>query len=234
MASLIDTTANRMNCKVSRQKQNSLARTFSVLIFSFTPITTFSQSGQSIVLATTYVANASSANDKGDYQSAIAYCNKAIELVKNYSSAYYQRGISKSNLKDYRGGALDFSKCIEFARPDEPYLSEPYYNRGVCKVQLGDKIGAMADYTKAIELDKNNAIYFAVRADVKYDLQDYRGAITDYNMVIGIDSKFARAYNNRGLAKIELGQKDSGCLDMSKAGELGYAEAYTYIKKYCN
>ena len=42
------------------------------------------------------------------------------------------------------------------------------------------------------------------------------------------------AYYNRGLAKIQLGQKDSGCLDLSKAGELGYVEAYEAIKQYCN
>jgi len=31
-----------------------------------------------------------------------------------------------------------------------------------------------------------------------------------------------------------LGQKDSGCLDLSKAGELGKSIAYEAIKKHCN
>jgi len=31
-----------------------------------------------------------------------------------------------------------------------------------------------------------------------------------------------------------LGQKDSGCLDLSKAEELGHSEAYEAIEKYCN
>jgi len=30
-----------------------------------------------------------------------------------------------------------------------------------------------------------------------------------------------------------LGQKDSGCLDLSKAGEMGYMNAYDAIKEYC-
>ncbi len=42
------------------------------------------------------------------------------------------------------------------------------------------------------------------------------------------------AYYNRGLAKIQLGQIDGGCLDLSKAGELGADKAYDLIKKYCN
>jgi hypothetical protein len=42
------------------------------------------------------------------------------------------------------------------------------------------------------------------------------------------------AYYHRGLAKILSGQKDNGCLDLSKAGDLGLAEAYESIKEYCN
>ena len=46
--------------------------------------------------------------------------------------------------------------------------------------------------------------------------------------------KNAAPYLNRGASKIMLGQKDSGCLDLSKAGELGDTKAYGLIKKYCN
>jgi hypothetical protein len=35
------------------------------------------------------------------------------------------------------------------------------------------------------------------------------------------------------MTKILLGLTNSGCLDLSKAGELGYKEAYEMIKKYC-
>jgi len=36
-----------------------------------------------------------------------------------------------------------------------------------------------------------------------------------------------------GLSKILLGQKDDGCLDLSKAGELGLY-SYDVIKEFCN
>ncbi len=45
---------------------------------------------------------------------------------------------------------------------------------------------------------------------------------------------FADAYYGRGVAKLGLGWKESGCLDLSKAGELGYSKAYEAIRKYCN
>jgi len=38
----------------------------------------------------------------------------------------------------------------------------------------------------------------------------------------------------KGLAKISLGQKDKGCLDLSKAGELALDYAYDAIEKHCN
>ena len=59
-------------------------------------------------------------------------------------------------------------------------------------------------------------------------------AINDYNKAIGLNPNYGYAYYNRGLAKIRLGQKDDGCLDLYKAGELGFAEAYDLIKQYCN
>ncbi len=67
----------------------------------------------------------------------------------------------------------------------------------------------------------------------KINLGDNRGAIQDCNVAIELDPKGALAYYNRAGAKINLGQKDSGCLDLSKAGELGYMDAYDLIKKYC-
>ena len=66
----------------------------------------------------------------------------------------------------------------------------------------------------------------------KYVLQDYREAIQDFNKVIKINPECAMAYNNRGLAKIIIGDKKETCLDWSKAGELGYTYAYDLIKKY--
>ena len=40
------------------------------------------------------------------------------------------------------------------------------------------------------------------------------------------------AYYNRGLVQIYLKDKEKG-IDLSVAGELGVAEAYGVIKKYC-
>ena len=74
---------------------------------------------------------------------------------------------------------------------------------------------------------------FFEKGIAKSNLGDYKGAIQDYNKAIELDPNLAEAYLNRGVAKILHGKIYSGCLDLSKAGELGNMEAYDLIKKYC-
>jgi tetratricopeptide (TPR) repeat protein len=73
---------------------------------------------------------------------------------------------------------------------------------------------------------------YLVRGRSKSNLQDYRGAIADYNKVIELNPKVAVAYYNRGLEKSKVGEKDSACLDLSKAGELSY-DSYEAISELC-
>jgi hypothetical protein len=68
-------------------------------------------------------------------------------------------------------------------------------------------------------------------------VQDYEGAVTDFDRAIrfwaGDKYQKSNAYYWRGLTKIDLSQKDSGRLDLRKSADLGYAEAYEALKKYC-
>lgn len=147
--------------------------------------------------------------------------------------AYFHNGNVKVSLQDYRGAIADYDKAIEL-NPDNGFMINC---RAEAKMYLQDYIGAIADYTKTIDLKLTpiliNIMAYSNRGNSKLYLQDYRGAINDYNKVIELDPNDRWAYHKRGLGKIMLGQKDSGCLDLSKAGELGLAEAYEDIKKYC-
>jgi tetratricopeptide (TPR) repeat protein len=57
-------------------------------------------------------------------------------------------------------------------------------------------------------------------------VQSYTNAITVYPYM-------GDAYFNRGLVLIYLKDKEKGCIDLSRAGELGVADAYSVISKYC-
>ena len=55
-------------------------------------------------------------------------------LEPNNAGAYNNRGISKSNLKDYNGAISDFNKAIEL----DPDYASAYNNRGSTKDDLKD------------------------------------------------------------------------------------------------
>ena len=58
-------------------------------------------------------------------------------------------------------------------------------------------------------------------------------SIENYTKAIELYPNMGDAYFNRGLVLIYLKDKEKGCIDLSRAGELGVQDAYGVIKKYC-
>lgn len=64
-------------------------------------------------------------------------------------------------------------------------------------------------------------------------MEELESAANAYSRAIQINPKFVEAYYNRGLALLIKGEKIKGCIDISKAGELGLPQSYTLIQRYC-
>ena len=56
--------------------------------------------------------------------------------------------------------------------------------------------------------------------------------VADSDQAIILKSDYDKAYALRGILKIDLGEK-KGCVDLEKAGQLGYQHATVFLKKYC-
>jgi tetratricopeptide (TPR) repeat protein len=170
---------------------------------------------------------------KKNYIGAIADLSETIKHDSGFIQAYENRGVAKYYLQDYKGALDDFNKALEI-NPDD---YNTYGRRGWTKFYLQDSRGAIDDFTKALEGGRNDAQYYNIRGRAKYNLKDYKGAIADFNKVINswLEEKDQRsnAFYWRGLVKIDLGQKDSGCLDLLKARKLGNAKAYELMEIYC-
>ena len=59
-------------------------------------------------------------------------------------------------------------------------------------------------------------------------------AFADYSKAIELNPWFAEAYYNRGLIQIFMKDTRKGCLDISKAGELGIDGAYEVLRRYAS
>ena len=155
------------------------------------------------------------------------------------ANEYWSSGSDKEQKGDIYGAIADYTKAIQYGSK----YSSFYERRASAKIDIKDYIGAVNDYTTAIRIENEkheiNFNAFHGRGVAKFFLKDYRGAIQDFNKVIRDDPEnYWREqqmwlYYYRGLSKIGLNQKDSGCMDLSKSGELGLAKAYDAIKTYC-
>ena len=184
-----------------------------------------------------YMRRGAAKANSDDFMGAISEYSKAIELNPNEASPYFGRGGMKNSLKDYYGAISDYNIAIKI----DPTFTGAYINRAESKSALGDYRGSILDFNKAIELIPNTESimpYFGMayngRGIAKTNLGDYKGAISDFNNVIDDGPEWAWPYFCRGNAKFKLNNKKEACLDWSKAGELGYKEAYETIRKFCN
>lgn len=168
--------------------------------------------------------------DKHDYMEAILNLNKAIELDAKNSSAFFLRATLKEKFEDLHGAMKDYNTAIEA----NPKSADSFFARGNVKMRLQDYYGAIEDFSAAIAVNENFVEAYFSRGKAKQLLMAYEDAINDVTKIIQINPKSVDAYYMRGILRIDFGDMKNGCLDLSKAGELGDLRAYEVIKEKCN
>ncbi len=186
--------------------------------------------------ANSYIVSGRAKQAKGDWESALADYNKAIELKPNYAETYVFRGIALEATGRLFGGLPDYNKAIEL----KPEYVEAYYYRGLDEQEKQDWDEAIADYAKVIELKPNltpayfnrwevknvselrlnYSFVYRGRGDAKKSKNDLDGAIADYTKSIEImpDSFYAYStYFARSDARKSKGDLDGALADQDKA-----------------
>jgi len=82
------------------------------------------------------------------------------------ASEYFEKGYAKSELKDYAGAIVCFTKAIEL----DPLFVKAYSNRGNAKGDFHDYKGAITDYSKVIEINPYDAQAYFRRGILKLSL----------------------------------------------------------------
>lgn len=185
---------------------------------------TFSQSAKE------YTQKGRELYEKREFMEALLNLNKALEIDPNYAQAYFVRANIKDAFDDRHGAMKDYNHAVE----KNPKFADAFFARGNVKMKLQDYYGAIADYTSAIALNENYIDAYFNRGKAKQFLQAYEDAINDCSKIIQLHPKNVDAYYMRGILRIDFGDLKNGCLDLSKAGELGDLKAYETIKEKCN
>lgn len=179
-------------------------------------------------LANLYFASGIIDAENMRYNSALAKYDKAIELNPNERFYYINRGALQTDI-------IDFIQSME-----SNVQTLTLDNTRAARARVKDRGAENYDYTSAIhDLTKAanlipNVPYIYFNLGNLYCLSnDLPESINQYTTALEIYPALAEAYFNRGLVLIYLKDKEKGCIDLSKAGELGVEDAYNVIKKYC-
>lgn len=169
------------------------------------------------------------------FSNSIKYYSQCIKINSNFLVAYFRRAISKSNLEDMYGAINDYDYIINFSGKEKESFSAMatvYNNKAYCLIKQGKYKEAVPLVDLALRTDNSIGYIWDTKGELNYHMGMFKECISDMNKSIDIEES-ANSYYYRGLARIKINIKEAGCLDLSKAGELGKIEAYEMIQKYC-
>ena len=166
---------------------------------------------------------------QSQFNTAMACYNEALAKEPDNEFLYLNRGVLQADMTDFissmdnniRVLSLDNSATTRVTVSDNS-ASRTY-----------DYSAAISDFMKAAEVAPDFPYTYYNLGNLFCLSEDMLTAISQYTKALDLYPYIPEAYYNRGLVLIFLKDKEKGCLDMSKAGELGIADAYSVIKKYC-
>ena len=169
------------------------------------------------------------------FNSALVHYDNSISVAAQdkykalYKAFYYMnRGVLRADM-------IDFISTIE-----NNVQTLTMDDQGTTRARVKDQVSRSYDYSDAIGdmeealkvVDDIPYIWFNL-ANLQCLSSSYVDAIGNYTKAISLYPYMGNAYFNRGLVLIYLKDKEKGCIDLSRAGELGVSDAYGVIKKYC-
>lgn len=194
--------------------------------------------------------------------SLLAADRRLADRIKEGDSEWttlFERGITQSLIKQYTSSVASYTAAIE-QNPANPFLymnrattraemidfissidnsyqrisidTDPVNHLAQNRSRSYDYEEAIEDMNKAIKLYGDFAYFWYNRANLQALSGRLPEAFADYTRAIELNESFAEAYFNRGLVQIFMKDTRKGCLDISKAGELGIESAYEVLKRY--
>ena len=179
-------------------------------------------------LAGLYFAQAVIDGNDNRYNAALENYDKAISREPEQTFHYINRGALQAEMIDF---ISSMENNVQILTLD---------NTGAARARVKERNAMSYDYTPAIHDMTKAAKLMPELPFTYYNLgnlyclsNDIPEAINQYTKSLELYPLLKEAYFNRGLVLIFLKDKEKGCIDLSKAGELGVQDAYSVIKKYC-
>lgn len=169
------------------------------------------------------------------FTSALNQFDAAVNSESKGKYSEYYKAFYYLNRGVLRAEMIDFISSIE-----SNVQTLTMDDKGTTRARVRDQVSRTYDYSEAIEdmLAADRIIpgipYVYFNLGNLYCLSSkFVESVDSYTKAINVYPYMGDAYYNRGLVLIYLKDKEKGCIDLSRAGELGVGDAYSVISKYC-
>jgi tetratricopeptide (TPR) repeat protein len=145
------------------------------------------------LLLTQYILKGNEYYYKNEYNSALEWYDKAIEINPNYAGALTNKGVALDSLGRHEEAIKYFDKAIEL----DPNLSPVWNNKGIALEKLGRYEEAIKYYDKAIEINPDYADAWNNKGVALDTLGRHEEAIKYYDKALEIDPNNVLAQTNK-------------------------------------
>lgn len=169
------------------------------------------------------------------YNSALSNFEKSVEKETGDDFSDARSAFYKVNVGVLRAEMIDFIASMQ-----SNVQTLTMDDSGSTRARVSDRVERTYDYSEAIEEMESARKTLPDIPYIHYNLgnlycfsSQFVRSIDSYTKAIELYPYMGDAYFNRGLVLIYLKDREKGCIDLSRAGELGVADSYSVISKYC-
>ena len=161
---------------------------------------------------------------RNEKKTALSYYSQSISINKQYSPAYYSKGVVFFEMGDFYQAIQQLDSAILYKQDDVFAFND----RASAKMSLNQLDEAMLDYSSALKINADYAWLHNNIGSLKRKKGDLKGAIASYDNAVAKKADYYLAYNNRGTAKHEAGDFKGAIADFTKAIEIKSDYAFAY------
>lgn len=159
------------------------------------------------------------------YTNSVNTYTAAIELNPANPFLYLNRSTTQAEM-------IDFISSIDNSYQRISIDTDPANQLQNTQKRSYNYDEAISDLNKVLKLHPDFAYAYYNRANLLALSGKLPEAYDDYTKAIEAYPSFAQAYYNRGVIQIYMKDTRKGCIDISKAGELGITNAYDILEHY--
>lgn len=171
--------------------------------------------------------NGKAAYTQGQYQEALKFFNKALELDSTFSKAHYMKGLTLKKLRKYNEAIAAYQAAIRH----DPTYDEAYFALGKIYSAIGKVDDAIATYQKAVENNPTSyKAYYEMGVLYLNKKKNYRKAAEAFRQATQIRPDYEKAFYSLGVSLTELRKYNDAIMALESAVALREKWAEPYFR----